>query len=92
LNPPTRTVSETNLGKLFEAGTLLVGLAAFAWWQLRDLRKAKEKSAQSKLEKADQNAAKDKGGGHRDGSGDGSINSNSNSNSNGNGNGDGDGD
>jgi hypothetical protein len=36
-------VSETNLGKLFEAGTLLVGLVAFAWWQLRDLRKAKEK-------------------------------------------------
>jgi hypothetical protein len=43
-------VSDTNLGKLFEAGTLLVGLVVFAWWQLRDLRKAKDKSAAAKNE------------------------------------------
>lgn len=49
-------MSDTNALKLLEAGALLLALALFVWWQLRDLKKAAaetaRKRAQSKLNDA----------------------------------------
>jgi len=35
-------MSQTNLLKLLEVGVLLLALVAFVWWQMRDLRRARE--------------------------------------------------
>jgi hypothetical protein len=42
--PLQAAVSETNAFKLLEAGALLAALAAFVWWQLRDVKRAQEES------------------------------------------------
>jgi hypothetical protein len=50
-------VSDTNLGKLFEVLPLLGGLAAFVWWQMRDLKRAKAESLAKKKQAAEAEAA-----------------------------------
>ena len=41
-------MSDTNALKLLEAGTLLVALVLFVWWQLRDLKKATAETARKR--------------------------------------------
>jgi hypothetical protein len=45
-------VTDTDLGKLFEVLPLLGGLAAFVWWQMRDLKRAKAESLAKKAQAA----------------------------------------
>ena len=41
-------MSQTNLLKLLEAGALLLALLAFVWWQMRDLKRAREATAKQR--------------------------------------------
>ena len=41
-------MSQTNLLKLLEAGALLLALGVFVWWQLRDLKRAREETARQR--------------------------------------------
>jgi predicted negative regulator of RcsB-dependent stress response len=53
-------VSETNTFKLLEAGVLLAAGVAFAWWQLRDVAKARQAS-RAAAEQAAQQVQKQQG-------------------------------
>lgn len=52
-----QTMSDTAWLKLVEAGGLVAALAAFVWWQWRDLAAAKRESAARKEREASASAA-----------------------------------
>jgi len=41
-------MSQTNLLKLLEVGALLLALGLFVWWQMRDLKRAREATARQR--------------------------------------------
>jgi len=51
------TVSDTSWLKLVEAGGLVAALAAFVWWQMRDLANAKRESAAKREQEANADKA-----------------------------------
>jgi len=45
-------MSQTNLLKLLEVGVLLLALGVFVWWQMRDLKQAREATARQRAMEA----------------------------------------
>jgi len=41
-------MSQTNLLKLLEVGALLLALCVFVWWQMRDLKRARQDTARQR--------------------------------------------
>lgn len=52
-------MSLTNLLKLLEAGILLLALGVFVWWQMRDLKRARQATARQRAIEAAKAAASD---------------------------------
>jgi len=52
-------MSQTNLLKLLEAGILLLALGVFVWWQMRDLKHARQATERQRAIEAAQAAASD---------------------------------
>ena len=50
-------MSQTNLLKLLEVGVLLLALGVFVWWQMRDLKRARQATARERALEAKPSAA-----------------------------------
>jgi|GEM_PF-1456385 len=45
-------MSQTNLLKLLEVGALMLALGVFVWWQMRDLKRARQDTARQRAMEA----------------------------------------
>ncbi len=52
-------MSQTNLLKLLEVGALILALGLFVWWQMRDLKKARDATARQRAIETASAAASD---------------------------------
>jgi len=50
-------MSQTNLLKLLEVGVLLLALGVFVWWQMRDLKRARQTTERERALEATPSAA-----------------------------------